>query len=140
MKVIYISGNGNTSFEDFQHYYLPHLQELSGDPEHHFIVGEFRGIDVLTLEFLKTKTANVSVYHCGEKPRYMPDPFRTHVREWKTVGGFKSDGERDRAAIERCTHVLAIDFNSDDNRKSGTQKNIERCLQMGKVLLLLPRG
>jgi hypothetical protein len=39
---------------------------------------------------------------------------------------------RDEAAIEACTHFLAHDINSDENRKSGTQRNIERCLELGK--------
>lgn len=51
------------------------------------------------------------------------------------MGNFKTDQERDRAAIERCTHYLAIDFNSDEKRKSGTLKNIELCNERGKLYL-----
>lgn len=132
---IYIFGNGNASFSDFRMYYETPLLQVVNNPEVHFLVGDFRGIDTLTLEFLKTLTANVTVYHVGEKPRYLPDRFRTRVSEWKCMGNFKTDQERDRAAIERCTHYLAIDFNSDEKRKSGTLKNIELCNERGKLYL-----
>lgn len=87
----------------------------------------------MALEFLKTASAHVTLYHVGDRPRYLPDKFRTHVGEWQLVGGYKSDLERDHAAIDACTHFLAVDFNSDAQRKSGTQKNIDRCLVLGKL-------
>jgi hypothetical protein len=136
MATIYIFGNGNTSFEDFEKYYAPYLSEFLQDSSHRCIVCDFRGVDTLLMEFLKTKTANLSVYHVGDWPRYLPDAFRTFAAQWKIIGGFKSDAERDQAAIDECTHFLAVDFNSDEKRKSGTQKNIERCIQLGKIPIL----
>ena len=133
MNVYYIFGNGNISWADFQSLYAGQLLALAADPAHAFIVGDFRGVDTLALELLKTLTPRVSLYHVGERPRYMPDAFRTQVTHWTVVGGFASDAERDRAAITACTHFLAIDFNSDAKRTSGTQKNIVRCLELGKV-------
>lgn len=134
--ITYVFGNGNTSWEDFIRYYVPHLDRLAADPGNAFMVCDFRGVDTLTLEYLKTRTGNVSLYHVGDRPRYLPDAFRTRAGEWKLVGGFPSDGVRDGAAIEACTHFLAIDFNSDDQRKSGTLKNIEKALKIGKVAIL----
>ena len=97
-----------------------------------FLVGDFRGVDTLVMEYLKCRTSNVRVYHVGVQPRYLPDKFRTKVSQWELVGGFTSDEERDSAAIETCTHFLAYDANSNHARKSGTLRNIERCLELGK--------
>lgn len=132
MKIL-IFGNGNLRFEDFLTLYAQLLQKALENSENEFIVGDFRGADTLTMEFLKTKTNQVCIYHIGEKPRYLPDSFKTQVSNWKIVGGFKSDQERDLAMIEQCTHFIGFDFNSDENRKSGTQKNINRCLSLGKL-------
>jgi hypothetical protein len=132
---IYIFGNGNLSFGDFLDLYATILSPLVLDKENHFLVGDFRGADTLAMEFLKTSTPNVSIFHVGEKPRYQPDAFKTWVKDWQWIGGFANDSARDRAAIEQCTHFLGLDFNSDEVRKSGTQKNIEYCLKLGKINL-----
>ncbi len=133
MNVYYIFGNGNISWADFHTYYAAQLLALAADADNAFIVGDFRGVDTLALELLKTLTPRVSLYHVGERPRYKPDAFRTQVAQWTIVGGFASDAERDEAAIMACTHFLAIDFNSDAKRTSGTQKNIAHCLHLGKI-------
>ncbi len=99
----------------------------------HFTVCEFRGVDTLTLELLKSLTPNVTVLHIGDKPRYMADKFKTQVSHWNIKGGFVNDIERDIYAINSCTHFLALDFNSDAKRKSGTLKNIELCLSQNKI-------
>ncbi len=130
---IYVFGNGNINFSDFRSCYVIHLRNLLVKPDSQFIVCDFRGVDTLTMEFLKSETKNVSIYHIGDRPRYIPDRFRTKVSQWELVGGFPSDIERDSAAIESCTHFLATDFNSDERRKSGTQRNIENCLALGKI-------
>jgi len=133
---IYVFGNGNISFDDFrQHYEQPITKILKDQPGVTFLVCEFRGTDVLTLEFLKSKTANVEVFHVGERPRYFPDKFKTESGSWKINGGYKNDEERDHAALNQCTHFIAKDFNSDEKRKSGTKKNIEHCLASGKIQL-----
>lgn len=72
---IYIFGNGNASFSDFRMYYETPLLQVVNNPEVHFLVGDFRGIDTLTLEFLKTLTANVTVYHVGEKTPLFTRPL-----------------------------------------------------------------
>lgn len=135
MKHIFIFGNGNTSFEDFMTYYMQPLIHLISEPNTHFIVCDFRGIDTLIMEFLKTKTDKVSVYHIGERPRYKPDTFKTKAKDWLYVGNFTTDAARDAKAIDICTHFLATDFNSDNQRTSGTMKNIEKCLSLGKIQL-----
>ncbi len=130
---LYIFGNGNLSFEDFKtHYEKPLLKALEM-PDSSFLLCDVRGTDTLAMEFLKCLSGKVTIYHVGEKPRYFPDKYKTKAGEWRVLGGFASDEERDRAAIDACTHYLAIDFNSDAKRKSGTQKNIELCEALGKV-------
>lgn len=130
---IYIFGNGNTSFDDFLEHYAATLREYAGQKDVSFSLCDFRGVDTLAMEFLKTITANVRIYHIGERPRYLPDKYKTRVSQWEIIGGFADDESRDAAAIEGCTHFLAVDFNSNEKRKSGTQKNIERCMDSGKI-------
>jgi len=136
MRKIFIFGNGNLSFEDFLQHYVPVLEQTCDDPDTEYLLCEFRGVDILALEWLKCKTPRVTLFHMNNRPRYLPDQFRTHVNEWTIKGGYQSNLERDLAALHACTHFLGIDFNTDKFRKSGTQKNIETCLKLKKTRLL----
>lgn len=133
---IYVFGNGNISFSDFKMYYEQIMIRYVRDENVSFLVADFRGVDTLTMELLKCDSANVTVYHVGDKPRYLPDKFKTKVNNWIILGEFQNDEERDLEAINQCTHFIAMDFNSDKKRKSGTQKNIEICEKLGKNRLL----
>lgn len=133
MKRIFIFGNGNISFNSFIQYYAQPLSDVLTESEVSIIVCDFRGVDTLIMELLKTETEKVSIYHIGERSRYKPDTFKTKANNWQFVGNFNSDKERDDKAIEDCTHFLAIDFNSDSKRQSGTSKNIDKCLKLGKI-------
>ena len=129
---IYVFGNGNISFDDFTKHYVEVITNCLKQDDVSFIVCDFKGVDTLTMELLKCSSANVSIYHIADKPRYMPDKYRTKVSSWEIVGGFENDRQRDLAAIENCTHFIATDFNSNEKRKSGTQANIELCESLGK--------
>lgn len=131
---LFIFGNGHTSFENYVEKYYSHLQMLDNNVE--FLLCDFRGVDTLSMEYLKTKSSKVSVYHIGEKPRYLPARYRTKVSSWQLFGGYETDEERDMAAICQCTHFLAFDFNVSSQRKSGTATNIEKCLQLNKIPLV----
>ena len=133
---IYVFGNGNISFDNFVKFYKEILINFSSNSKINFIVCDFRGTDTLTIELLKSITPNVSIYHIGENPRYMPDTYKTKASQWLLKGGFTSDNERDKNAIEACTHFIAIDFNSNEKRESGTQKNIQKCKNKGKINLI----
>lgn len=133
MTSIYIFGNGNISLSDFITEYQQPLLPQINKPDVSFILCDFRGTDTLAMEMLKTTSPNVYIFHIGEKPRYMPDAYKTKVSQWKLKGGFKDDEARDLAAIDMCTHFIAIDHNSNPKRTSGTQKNIERCMSLGKI-------
>lgn len=129
---IYIFGNGNIKYSDFEELYLKPIKRLAKEnPE--FIICDFRGVDTLVMEYLKSESEKVSIIHIGERPRYIPDKFKTKVSQWKVKGGFEDDKSRDRYAINSCTHFIATDFNSDGKRKSGTQRNIELCKSLGKI-------
>lgn len=132
---IYIYGNGNISFSDFKTHYEQIINHYLGKDNVSFCVCDFKGVDTLTMELLKCNSENVSIYHIADKPRYLPDKFKTKVRNWTILGGFETDEQRDLEAIKNCTHFIATDFNSDNNRKSGTQKNIELCEKFGKIKL-----
>ncbi|BBM87042.1 hypothetical protein [Candidatus Uabimicrobium amorphum] len=129
---LFVFGNGNTSFEEYTEKYVSYLCQLKNAE---FLVCDFRGVDTLTMEYLKTKSSKVSVYHIGEKPRYLPARYRTKVSSWELFGGYTTDHERDMAAIYHCTHFLAFDFNVSAQRKSGTATNIEQCLRLDKIPL-----
>ena len=132
MKKIYVSGNGNVTWENFHQFYIEPLKKLNLS-EYEFIIGDFSGTDTLMMEFLKDKSENVTILHVGKKPRYFANLFKTKAEKWKIVGGFSSDYERDQFGIEHCTHFLAADFNTDEKRKSGTLKNIEKCRSLNKI-------
>lgn len=135
MKKIYVSGNGNLSWDNFHQFYLEPLRKLNLS-ECEFLIGDFSGTDTLMMEFLKDKSEKVTILHIGEKPRYFPNTFCTKANEWEKIGDFRTDKERDDYAILNCTHFLATDFNSDENRKSGTLKNIEKCFSLDKIRLI----
>jgi len=133
---IFVFGNGNICFNDFNKLYINSIKSIIKKEETlHFILCDFKGTDTLMMEFLKCISANVTIYHIGNKPRYIPDKFKTNVGEWTFIGGFNSDKERDNTAIDNCTHFLAYDFNSNATRKSGTRKNIEICLSKNKIFV-----
>lgn len=132
MKKIYVFGNGNLSWESFNEFYIEPLKKVNLS-ECEFIIGDFNGTDTLMMEFLKNKSENVTIIHMGEKARYFVNTFKTKAQNWKRIGGFTSDLERDTFGIVNCTHFLAIDFNSDEKRKSGTLKNIENCQNLNKI-------
>ncbi|WP_082504423.1 MULTISPECIES: hypothetical protein [unclassified Chryseobacterium] len=85
------------------------------------------------MEFLKDKSENVTILHVGARPRYFVNKFKTNADKWRVIGDFKSDLERDTYAIQNCTHFLTIDFNSNENRKSGSLKTVEYCLNLDKM-------
>lgn len=134
MNKIYIFGNGNISFEDFQKHYVEVIRKTF-DINNEYIVCDFRGTDTLVQEFLKNLTTKVTILHIGDKSRYYVDKYKTFADKWKYIGGFKSDSERDNVCIDMCTHFIAMDFNSDEKRKSGTLKNLENLKHLNKIQL-----
>ena len=73
---IFLFGNGNLSFADYLKMYAEPLWKIGFGWDIRFTVCDFRGVETLTMEFLKSETEDVSVYHIGETPRYLPDRFK----------------------------------------------------------------
>ena len=71
-KTIYVFGNGNLSFENFKFYYEKEVIEVLKEQNVSFVICDFKGVDTLTMELLKSSSSNVTVMHIGDKPRYMP--------------------------------------------------------------------
>ncbi|MBD2768923.1 hypothetical protein IC235_13595 [Hymenobacter sp. BT664] len=132
---IYIFGNGNISFSNFKKYYEEVINQYLDSGNSSFLLCDFKGVDTLTMELLKCSSSRVTVYHIADKPQYLPDKFKTKVGSWTVLGGFENDEQQDLEVIKECSHFIAVDFNSDSKRKSGTQKNIELCKELGKIEL-----
>lgn len=123
-KICYfISGHGNITFEEWLEYYKPLIDKALKENAC-FIIGDFRGADTLSMEYLKDKTALVTITHCFENPRYKVDVSGLLSNEWKYVGGFMNDTERDAFMTENSDTDIA--WIRAGREKSGTAKNIKR--------------
>ena len=116
--IAYISGHLDlTSAEFDEHYLRPIREALLRDDQ--FIIGDARGTDTIAQGYLKFVAKNevVTVYHMFDKPR-------NNVGNFKTVGGFKSDEERDAAMTAASDYDIAWVRPGREN--SGTAKNLAR--------------
>lgn len=117
--IYFISGHRNITEEQFQEFYVPAIEKaMESDPAFGFVVGDYVGVDIMAQNYLvKRGFANkVFVYHMFDKPRNLAEGI-TH-----TIGGFKSDEERDAA----MTRDSDFDIAFYDHEPSGTSENIRR--------------
>ncbi len=135
-RAIYVFGNGRLAFDDFLDLYRPPIEAALAEPSTTWLVGDFRGVDTLVMEVLKARTAAVTVFHVGERPRYLPDRHGTLAARWQLRGGFADDRGRDDAALAACTHFLAVDRFSRPGKPTGTAGLIDRCRAAGKLPLV----
>ena len=70
------------------------------------------------MDVLNIEPERVTVYHMFESPR------NKNPKITKTIGGFKTDDERDAAMTENSFEDIALV--RDENKLSGTGKNILR--------------
>jgi hypothetical protein len=114
----YVSGHLDITPDEFDVHYRPAIDEAlaRGDS---FVVGDARGTDSMTQNYLLGKTTAVVVYHMFTNPR--------NNLGFKTIGGFKSDVERDAQMTEDSDQDIA--WVRPGRKKSGTQKNINRRAQ-----------
>ncbi len=124
------------SFDDFRGLYVLAIDSALERVATSWVVCDFRGVDTLTMEYLKTRTAAVSVFHVGAAPRYLPDRRHTHVDEWTIRGGFADDAARDQAALASATHFLAVDRFSTPKRPTATARLVDRAMAAGRVPLV----
>lgn len=82
MKKIYVSGNGNVTWENFHQFYIEPLKKLNLS-EYEFIIGDFSGTDTLMMEFLKDKSENVTILHVGKNQDILPICLKQRQRNGK---------------------------------------------------------
>src|SRR5262245_1858705 len=111
----YVSGHLDLTQDEFDEHYRPALDEAlaRGDS---FVVGDARGADLLTQNYLLGKTDAVVVYHMFTSPR--------NNAGFATRGGFRSDAERDEQMTRDSDSDVA--WVHPGREKSGTQKNLDR--------------
>lgn len=115
----FISGHRDLTLEEFNKYYTPVILEiLEEDPTCEFVVGDYQGVDSMAQRLLENCVDRVTVYHMFDAPRNLINP------NFKTIGGFTSDEERDAAMTKDSDRDIA--FVRKGRRKSGTAQNIVR--------------
>lgn len=113
--IYFISGHLDLTKEEFYIHYSQLLREAACSGAK-FIVGDASGADNMAQEFLAELFADVTVYHMFDRPR--------HNHGFETIGGFKSDKERDEAMTNNSDADIA--WVRMGREKSGTARNIKR--------------
>jgi len=117
--VNYVSGHLDLAPAEFETHYRPALDAALARGEA-FVVGDARGTDTMTQNYLLGKTTAVVVYHMLTSPR--------NNAGFPTVGGFASDAERDaRMTADSDQDIVWV---RPGREKSGTQKNLDRRRQL----------
>lgn len=115
----FISGHRDLTQEEFNRLYTPTILEvLQEDPTCEFVIGDYEGVDSMAQHLLSNHVDKVTVYHMFDTPRNLINP------NFKTVGGFTSDEERDAAMTRDSDYDIA--FVRKGKRNSGTAQNIVR--------------
>lgn len=119
----FISGHRDITEEEFEKNYAPEIQEIiDNDTEALFIIGDYYGVDIMAqnylVDVLEFDPNRITVYHMLDNPRNINSKITN------TVGGFKSDEERDSAMTDDSFYDLA--FVRDNTKLSGTAQNILR--------------
>lgn len=116
MKIYFISGHLDLSKAEFQEHYAPRIREALEEGAS-FVVGDAKGCDLQAQDYLLFANCDrVQVFHMFETPR--------NNAGFPTVGGFKSDKERDAAMTAASTDDIA--WVRPGREKSGTAKNLKR--------------
>jgi len=116
----FVSGHLDLTKEEFESYYKPQFDEALEDDTSSFVVGDARGADCMAQEFLRTRSANVTVYHMHSFPRNCAGPFAKK-------GGFPKDSERDITMTRESTHDIG--WVREGREDSGTARNLARRLK-----------
>jgi hypothetical protein len=121
--VNYISGHLDLTRTEFATHYRPAIDEALSRNEW-FVVGDARGADYFAQCYLWVHTTRVMVYHMLERPR--------NNVGFNTVGGFKTDAERD----EQMTYnsIADIAWVRPGREDSGTQRNLDRRQRVNREL------
>lgn len=115
----FISGHRDITEEDFDLYYKNKIYTIIYmDSDASFVVGDYYGVDFMAQKFIVDLgfTDKLTVFHMFDKPRNL------YSDEIKTVGGFKTDEERDAC----MTRLSDFDIAYYNHEPSGTSDNIRR--------------
>lgn len=122
----FISGHRDLTVEEFNSLYVPVILDiLKEDPTCEFVVGDYQGVDSMAQEYLASMVDKVTVYHMFDSPRNLINP------NFKTIGGFTSDEERDAAMTKDSDRDIA--FVRKGKRNSGTAQNIVRRYEFSSI-------
>ena len=118
----FISGHGDLTEKEFVTHYVPLIDDAlegrEGYEVKEFVVGDFKGADLMAQAYLNTKRdIKVTVYHMFDTPRHNPYNF-------PTIGGFGNDEERDAAMTLASTRDIV--WIRTGKETSGTAKNALR--------------
>ena len=117
MCVYMISGHRDATREEFVEHYVPMIDDAMSNGGH-FVVGDCDGIDIMSQKYLFSRTyPYVEVYHMFESPCH-------HVKTYHTVGGWKSDVDRDWGMTIASDVDLA--WVREGKERSGTAQNLWR--------------
>jgi hypothetical protein len=118
----FVSGHLDLTKDEFNTHYRPALDKalVRGDS---FVMGDARGADTMSQNYLLGKTTAVVVYYLFTSPR--------NNVGFKTIGGFASDEERDAQMTADSDRDIA--WVRPGRQKSGTQKNIDRRHQLSST-------
>ena len=116
-KCIMISGHRDISSTEFSEQYAHQLIDLVLKG-YSFVVGDCNGVDYASQKLLETCGAtDVTIYHMKDEPNF-------YVEGFTTIGGFKSDVDRDFAMTLTSDEDLA--WVRKGKERSGTAQNIYR--------------
>lgn len=125
MSTFFVSGHLDLTEQEFADHYVAEIDKAIAD-KGWFVVGDAKGCDTLAQQYLwkhakpfeehKVVDLRVIVFHMLDKPRFNAG--------FQTIGGFKSDEDRDLAMTLQSTHDIAWVRPGREN--SGTAKNLQR--------------
>jgi hypothetical protein len=124
---VFVFGHENLAFATFLDRYIPAIDTMLVDATTSWLVGDRPGAETLALEYLKSRTERVNIFHCGKEPRYFPSIAGTPADRWQWRRTFASYQQLVDAAIAECTHFVAEDNGWDITRYDGTRRAIDAC-------------
>lgn len=137
-QIYFISGHLDLTEQEFEKYYVEKINFAISN-ECSFVIGDAKGADLLAQKYLTNCISNnltfhdkVTIYHMFKKPR-------NNFGNFKTIGGFENDNDRDVQMTNDSTddilwirskeeQLLKLGAKYDPNYVSGTQKNMIRRL------------
>ena len=114
----FISGHLDLTYDEFIIHYSTHIMLSMLGPNTSFVVGDAKGADAHAQDHLHREgVKNVTVYHMFDSPRH-------NVHGYPTIGGFKTDEERDtQMTLDSDDDIAWVRY---ERQESGTQANLNR--------------